>query len=381
MNILVVVFHFPPISGGGVIVAVELVNNFAKLGHSVTVVTPNIEWNGPIYDPKLHANVDVVKVDVPSKNQIKVAARRCKNYLKNASVKLGQEKKYDFIFSIFHPFHMAPHAAIQAGKELQIPTIVKIDDAVYQKTTGLKSIQRKIEKSYNSKALKQSSLVLVPNSETKTVVENFYGVNSANISLVPNGVDLNKFIKSNPKSRRIIFSGVMYHHRGLDKLLNILPNVLKKIPDIEVLLYGNGPELDRLKSIVDENHLESTVKFMGWIPNEQIPSILSNASLGIGPLRSTDVTKGALPIKILEYMASSLPIIAIKDTLPSDVLYDGENGFLVENEKELEEKIVTIFSNENMRMNMGIKSRQIVAEFDWEILVNKIISQFEGLRD
>ena len=107
MNILVVVFHFPPISGGGVIVAVELVNNFAKLGHSVTVVTPNIEWNGPIYDPKLHANVDVVKVDVPSKNQIKVAARRCKNYLKNVSVKLGQEKKYDFIFSIFHPFHMA----------------------------------------------------------------------------------------------------------------------------------------------------------------------------------------------------------------------------------------------------------------------------------
>ena len=84
MNILVVVFHFPPISGGGVVVAVELVNNFAKLGHSVTVVTPNIVWDGAKYDPKLHPNVDVVKVDVPSKNQIKVAARRCKNYLKKA---------------------------------------------------------------------------------------------------------------------------------------------------------------------------------------------------------------------------------------------------------------------------------------------------------
>ena len=162
-----------------------------------------------------------------------------KNYLKKASVKLGQEKKYDFIFSIFHPFHMAPHAAIQAGKELQIPTIVKIDDAVYQKTTGLKSIQRKIEKAYNSKALKQSSLVLVPNPETKTVVENFYGVNSDKISFLPNGVDLSKFTKSNLNSKRIIFSGAMYHHRGLDILLNTLPSVLQKISDLEELTLIN----------------------------------------------------------------------------------------------------------------------------------------------
>ena len=380
MNILVVVFHFPPISGGGVIVAVELVNNFAKLGHSVTVVTPNIVWDGPKYDPKLHPNVDVVKVDVPSKNQIKVAARRCKNYLKKASVKLGQEKKYDFVFSIFHPFHMAPHAAIKAGKELQIPTIVKIDDAVYQKTTGLKSIQRKIEKAYNSKALKQSSLVLVPNPETKTVVENFYGVNSDKISFLPNGVDLSKFTKSNLNSKRIIFSGAMYHHRGLDMLLNTLPSVLQKISDLEVLLYGNGPELEKLKSIVREKHLESTVKFMGWIQNDQIPAILSDASLGIGPLRLTDVTKGALPIKILEYMASSLPIIAIKDTVPTDVLHDGQNGFLIENEEDLEEKIVIIFSNESLRVRMGLRSREIVTGFDWELIVNKVISHFERLK-
>ena len=275
---------------------------------------------------------------------------------------------------------MAPHAAIQAGKELQIPTIVKIDDAVYQKTTGLKSIQRKIEKAYNSKALKQSSLVLVPNSETKTVVENFYGVNSDKISFLPNGVDLSKFTKSNLNSKRIIFSGAMYHHRGLDMLLNTLPSVLQKISDLEVLLYGNGPELEKLKSIVREKHLESTVKFMGWIQNDKIPAILSDASLGIGPLRLTDVTKGALPIKILEYMASSLPIIAIKDTVPTDVLHDGQNGFLIENEEDLEEKIVTIFSNESLRVRMGLRSREIVTGFDWELIVNKVISHFERLK-
>jgi len=379
MNILVIVFHFPPISGGGVIVAVEIVNHFAKLGHSVTVLTPDILWNGPKYNPELHSNVNVIKIDVPSKDKIKIAARRCKNFLKDKAIKLCKEKKYDFIFSIFHPFHMAPHAAVEVGKKLNVPTIIKIDDAIYQKATGFKSIQRKIEKVYNTKALKNASLILVSNNETKTIVENFYGLDSKNISLLPNGVDLEKFSQSNLKSKKIIFSGVMYHHRGLDILLNAMPNILKEIPDLEVLLYGNGPEIENLKLIVNEKNLDSSVKFMGWIENGQVPDILSECSLGIGPLRLTDVTKGALPIKVLEYMASSLPIIAIADSLPLDILHDAENGYFVKNQQDLEKRIIEIFSNDDLRVNMGMKSREIVTNYDWKLLSTKIISYFENL--
>lgn len=379
MNILVIVFHFPPISGGGVIVAVEIVNHFAKLGHSVTVLTPDILWNGPKYTPDLHSNVNVIKINVPSKDKIKIAARRCKNYLKDEAIKLCKEKKYDFIFSIFHPFHMAPHAAVDVGKKLDIPTIIKIDDAIYQKSTGLKSIQRKIEKAYNTKSLKNASLILVSNNETKNIVENFYGIDSKNISLLPNGVNLDKFFQSDLKSKKIIFSGVMYPHRGLDILLNAMPNILKEISDLEVLLYGSGPEFENLKSIVNEKNLTSSVKFMGWIENEQVPGMLSDGSLGIGPLRLTDVTKGALPIKVLEYMASALPIIAIDDSLPLDILHNGENGYFIKNQQDLEKRIIEIFSNEDLRVKMGMKSREIVTNYDWKILTNQIISYFENL--
>ena len=40
------VFHFPPISGGGVVVIVELANKFAELGHDITILTPDLEWKG-----------------------------------------------------------------------------------------------------------------------------------------------------------------------------------------------------------------------------------------------------------------------------------------------------------------------------------------------
>ncbi len=76
------VFHFPPISGGGVVVAVGIANTFANLGHKVTVITPNVEWMGERYDPKIHPNIEIVKVETPSKSNIKIAARRCKENIK-----------------------------------------------------------------------------------------------------------------------------------------------------------------------------------------------------------------------------------------------------------------------------------------------------------
>ena len=73
MKILAILFHFPPMSGGGVIVAVDIVNNFAKLGHKVTVITPNIEWSGPKFEAKIDSSIEIIRIDVPSKTKIKIA--------------------------------------------------------------------------------------------------------------------------------------------------------------------------------------------------------------------------------------------------------------------------------------------------------------------
>ncbi len=373
MKILAVIFHFPPISGGGVIVAVEIINNLAKLGHKITVITPELKWDGPTYDPKMESNVEIIRVKVPSSDKIKIAARRCRNYLKEEAEKAGKQSNYDFIFTIFHPFHMAPHAAVDCGKNLGLPVIVKIDDAMYQKSRGLKSIQRMIEKIYNSRALNKASTVLVSNEDTKNTVNEFYKVDKNKIKIIPNGVNISKFKHIQTNSKKVIFSGVMYHHRGLDVLIEAAPLVIKEIPDIEIELYGEGPELVKLRESVKEKNLGSNIKFMGWISNEQIPDVLSEASIGLGPLRKTEVTDNALPIKVLEYMASSLPIIAASGTLPKDVLVDGENGYFVKNHTELASKIIEILSSTDKQNAMGKKSLEIVTNFDWKIIIEKIL--------
>ena len=368
------VFHFPPISGGGVVVITDIVNKLAELGNDITVITPNLDWNGEQYNPKINSKIQVIRTETPSKSRIKVAARRCQANMKKRAIELGKQQKFDFIFTIFHPFHLVPKAAVEAAKELQITSIVKVDDAIYEKTTGIKSIQRRVEKMINSKTLRTASKVLVSNNDTAKVIINEYGVIPEKISIVPNGVELSLFNSSKQKNpKKVVFAGAMYYHRGLDVLLEAIPKIIRKIPDAKFILLGNGNELEKLKEIVLEKNLENSVEFKGWIEREKIPENISDASIGIGPLRLTDVTSRALPIKVLEYMAVSLPIIAQKGTLPDDVLVNEKNGYFVDGVEDLAEKISSLLNEPDKINQMGNQSRLMVQNFSWDHIIKNVL--------
>ena len=373
------VFHFPPISGGGVVVIVELANKFAELGHEVTILTPDLEWKGEKYEPQLNKKICIEKVSTPSRSNLKIAARRCHDNMREKGIELGKQNNYDFILSIFHPFHLVPKAAVECGKEIQKPVLIKVDDAIYEKAKGIKKIQRRIEKRYNSKTLQNADKVLVMNDFTKKIINEYYSVSNNRISIVTNGTDLEKFYNSKENNKRVIFSGAMYHHRGIDVLLNCASQVIDQINDVEFLLLGDGPEMTRLREFVNKNNLSKNIIFKGWVQREKIPEFLATSSIGIGPLRITDVTKGALPIKVLEYMASSLPILAMKETLPEDILKDEINGYAITNSNELAQKIIHILKNDDLREQMGGNSNEMVQKFDWKNVAESIINEFRSI--
>ena len=380
MKILVLVFHFPPISGGGVVVITDIINKFAELGNEVTVITPNLKWDGEQFNPKINSKIKIIRTITPSHTKIKIAARRCQSNIKKKAIEIGKFNNFDFIFTIFHPFHLVPKAAVEAGKELDIPSIIKVDDAIYQKVSGIKSIQRRIEKMINGKTLRSGTKILVSNNDTKKIVINEYNVKSENISIVPNGVDLSLFktnIKKNPE--KIVFAGAMYYHRGLDILLEAIPYVIKKIPNAKFILLGSGGEINKLKKIVSDKKLEKSVEFTGWINRDKIPQNISDASVGIGPLRLTDVTSRALPIKVLEYMAVSLPVIAKRGTLPLDVLENEKNGYFVDDVEDLVEKIIELLNDPKKVENMGIQSSNMVQKFSWNNVVTDIIENVKKI--
>jgi len=88
------VFHFPPISGGGVVVITELANALAQLGNDVTILTPDLEWGEEPYNPDIDPKIKIIKVEIPSKANLKIAARRCYPMIKKKGNRVRGERKF-----------------------------------------------------------------------------------------------------------------------------------------------------------------------------------------------------------------------------------------------------------------------------------------------
>jgi len=367
-------------NGGGAILSSDLVNALAELNCFVTVLVPDVQWDGKKFEPKINPRVKVVRVQIPSRSNLKLAARRCKGNLEQKGMELSSQSKFDFVFSIFHPFHRVPAAAVSCAKKLGISSIVKIDDAVYEKTRGIKSIQRRIENAYNAKTLQNATKILVPNKKFLEIVRKQYKISENKITIIPNGVDPNLFnLRTTTRKNHVVFSGMMYYHRGLEVLLEAVPKVVKNIPDAKFILLGEGPEIKKLQKLANERKITSNVDFRGWVDRGTIPKYLNEAAIGIGPLKHTEVTSGALPIKVLEYMSASLPIIAKKGTLPDDVLKDNENGFFVDGIGDLAEKITQILTDIELAKKMGARSYDMVQKFSWNKIANQILELYNEL--
>ena len=116
-------------------------------------------------------------------------------------------------------------------------------------------------------------------------------------------------------------------------------------------------------------------RFTGWINRDMIPGKISDASVGIGPLRLTDVTTRALPIKVLEYMAVGLPIIAQEGTLSEDVLVNEKNGYFFNGEDDLVSKITLLLDKPEKIERMSQESTKMVQKFSWDSVIRNIIEK------
>jgi glycosyltransferase involved in cell wall biosynthesis len=384
MRVLILSLVYPPPSTGGAVVVYEIAQALSNLNNEVAVIIPAIEWKELMEceDLKLDEKAKVLKVNVPFADKPKVAARACYQNMLKKSLEFTKEFKPDFILTFFHPFHRVTHAAVACAKKLSIPSLIKVEDITFEQPKGfVKKIQRGIEKGSNAKALNAADHIFVVNDYVAKQANELYRVPNDKISILPNGVNIDRFKPARTgKTKTIVFTGVMYYHRGLDFLIEHAPKIIERNEDTKFRLIGAGPELDKLQKLVNARKLDQYFEFTGWVGWNKIPEMLSDASIGIGPLKHTKVTYQAMPIKVLEYMASGLPIIALEDTLPRNVLKHEVNGYFVKDGENFADKVTKLLSNKELSSTMGAMSREIAEhEFDWRIIVGKIIEGYQKL--
>jgi len=182
----------------------------------------------------------------------------------------------------------------------------------------------------------------------------------------------------------IIYHGTMSVERGLFHMLEAVALARQVEPRLQLRLIGmpDGDLRELVMRKLSELDIHSNVEISGWIPYDEIALAIHTSLIGLVPLLPNPKYDRALPIKLLEYMACGLPVIAAKLPLVAQYVNECNGGVLYEpaNTEALSRAILELLSVPDMRRQMGENGRRAVEErWNWDKMEETLFGVYESL--
>jgi glycosyltransferase involved in cell wall biosynthesis len=176
------------------------------------------------------------------------------------------------------------------------------------------------------------------------------------------------------------YIGTFYEWQGVEDLVRAFSLVAEKEPDARLLLVGDGPDLERVRSIIDGLLIADKVTLTGRVPPTEVPHYFEAIDVFVIARPSTISTQTAVPLKLLEAMAMAKAIIATDVRGLSEVVNDRVNGLLIPpgNVEELASQVLELLADEPLRRKIGSNAReQVEREFSWARSAEKVLKLYE----
>jgi len=371
MKIVQTPVRFYPFTGGVENYVYYMSKELVKLGHEVKVICANEPPS------KKEDIVDGIKI----KRLGYIAKIANTNITPGFPFSLSRED-----FDIVHTHIPTPWCADWSNIISKIkdkPLVVTYHNDIIG--TGIAS---HIANFYNSTALKS----LLNNADKIIITQPNYIKYSPylekfedKIEVIPNGVDVDKFKPQNITKQKntLFFLSLLdefHRYKGLDYLLKALILVKKIIPNVKLIVGGEGSLLKYYRKLVVDYNLVDNVEFHGFISNEKIVSYYSSSSIFVLP--SISSKQEGFGIVVLEAMACQTPVISTEIVGVADDVKKSESGMIVppKDVDMLSEAIIKILKCNNPTI-MGINGRKLVIDkYTWseiaentEKLYNKLI--------
>ncbi len=234
----------------------------------------------------------------------------------------------------------------------------------------------KTERKKLERVLQNADRVVYINEETKKSLIGF-GVTDQQLVKIWPGVDDRFFnpISDSEKARikekyvlpeKYIFTLTrLIPRKGVDVLIEGYKNVNT---DVQLVIAGTGPQEKALKELVQTLNLQDRVKFLGYVPDEDLPALYSGATVFALPPKKDPEDIEGFGIVYMEAAACGLPAIGtLVGGIPEAVVHN-QTGILVQpdNPQAVTEAITAFLTDENKRKMLGdAAKKRAYDEFRW----------------
>lgn len=164
------------------------------------------------------------------------------------------------------------------------------------------------------------------------------------------------------------FIGALYAWHGMDLFLAAVPEIAASVEHFRLVVVGDGVELDRLKLQARELDIEQYVILTGQVSYQRAPIYIRAFDVGISFFKPVRPVPG-IPMKMYEYMACGVPVIASNFKGYGPVASSVGAGLTVESQDpgKIAEAVCTLAKDPALRLAMGEKGRKAVEErFNWK---------------
>ena len=281
-------------------------------------------------------------------------------------------------------------SCVWVARHFQIPLILEInapssevfdylDQYVHLKTL------RRVAASYK---LKHAQGIVVVSQALKDYYVERHGLDPEHVTVANNGADLDIFrpdveadadFPRDPDRPRIGYVGSFQKWHALDLMGAMVDRVAQERPKARFLMVGSGPGVEDIRDATPDLGDERLV-FTGRVPHDRVPGLV--AALDVGVL--AEAADYQCPLKVVEWMAMGLAVVAPDYGPLRELVDDGENGLLFKpgDPDGLVQTVLRLVDDGDLRRRLGrAAAEKAHASMSWQDNARHVVGACEKARE
>jgi len=234
-----------------------------------------------------------------------------------------------------------------------------------------------------------SDMIICPSNVTRDYIASL-GLNRKLVTVIPNGVSASDFSPSPlpARDRRVpvlLYIGTLADWQGLDIVVKALPKMIEqRAVCLHIVGRGRSRQRKILSKQIRKLGMEDHVTVQPAVPHHEIPALIASADICVAPLGLNDrnVTQGACPIKVLEYMAAGRPLLASNMPIVRELVREDMDALLFSpnDPDDLARQALALLSDFELSKRLAESaSQRALTKFTWHESQKKLIKTYEKL--
>ncbi|NJM71996.1 MAG: glycosyltransferase family 4 protein [Cyanobacteria bacterium CRU_2_1] len=284
---------------------------------------------------------------------------------------------------VYERYSLWSFAGMEYAHARSVPGILEVNAPLIEEQAAYRSLIDRDSAEHVAARVFNSATVLSAVSKEVAAYLERYLISQNHLYVVPNGVnpdrfppDLKSICPSTSKNFTVGFVGSLKPWHGLPVLVEAFAILHQRVPKSRLLIVGDGTEKADLVADLSARGLLEAAHLTGAVPPNEVPELLASMDVAVAPYPDQSQFYFS-PLKVYEYMAAGVPVVASRIGQLEELIQDKVNGILCPpgDAMALAAALGRLRWQSQLRVRLGQAGRATVLKnYTWDAIVQRLLN-------